>query len=167
MRSFAFDHWIDGLLVLFIVGTAYRGYKDGGLRALGYFVALVVGFLVGKQWGRALADMAALFLPFLNADTAYIIVFFLLFGIASQIVRAIFWLADKLFMIVTMLPIVSFVHQAVGGLIGAAQGIFVVGSVSYVVISLHLSSSWMAWISRSVVAQGCQAAFYRLLGWLV
>lgn len=157
---------VDGLLALFLIWFTFLGYQRGLVQTVGQLLGAVGGFWIAKTWALSISHIVQSFVP-LSAGTIQIIVFILIFLIADRIVSFIFWIVDKLFKIVTLLPFLSTIYTILGALIGLFEGIFLIGSLSYIIVTLHLNPAWMAWISASRIAVFSQTVFYRALGFLV
>lgn len=170
MPSFSFmaiqPYLIDAVLALFLVWFTFLGYQRGLVQTVGRLIGAVGGFWIAKTWALPLANAAQLILP-LDRGLIQIIVFILIFVLADRFVSFVFWILDRLFRIVTVLPFLSTVHTLLGAVVGLFEGVFLIGSLSYVILTLHLNPSWMAWISRSRIAMFSQDVFYRILGFLV
>ncbi len=157
---------VDGLLALILVGFAVLGYRRGIVQTVGQLLGAVLGFWIAKTWALPIASTVGLVIP-LSAAFIQVMVFIVIFFIADRLVGLVFWLLDKLFKIVTLLPFLSSLDSLLGGLIGLFEGVFLIGSLSYIIITLHLNPTWMAWITHSRIASFSQTVFYRLLGFLV
>ncbi len=157
---------VDGLLAIFLIWFTFLGYKRGLVQTIGQLLGSVGGFWIAKTWAMPIASTVQLVVP-LNRGLIQIIVFILIFILADRLVSFVFWIADKLFTIVTILPFLSTIHAVLGAVFGCFEGVFLIGSLSYVIITLHLNPTWMSWISSSHIATFSQTVFYRVLGFLV
>lgn len=157
---------VDILLGLFLIWFTFLGYQRGLVQTIGQLLGAVGGFWIAKTWALPISHAVQSFVP-LSAGTIQIIVFILIFLIADRIVSFIFWIIDKLFRIVTLLPFLSSVYAILGALIGLFEGVFLVGSLSYIIVTLHLNPAWMVWIYASRIAVFSQTVFYRALGFLI
>jgi uncharacterized membrane protein required for colicin V production len=157
---------VDILLGLFLIWFTFLGYQRGLVQTIGQLLGAVGGFWIAKTWALPISHAVQTFVP-LSAGTIQIIVFILIFLVADRIVGFVFWIVDKLFRIVTLLPFLSSIYAILGALIGLFEGIFLVGSLSYIIVTLHLNPAWMVWISASRIAVFSQTVFYRALGFLV
>jgi len=158
--------FVDILLALFLGWLTFLGYQRGFLQTVGHLIGAVGGFWVAKVWALPIANMIHLILPW-NRGLIQIVVFIFIFFLADRFVSFLFWIVDKLFKIVTVLPFLSTIHGALGAVFGLFEGVFLIGSLSYVIITLRLNPSWMTWISDSRIATFSQGVFYRVLGFLV
>ncbi len=157
---------VDVVLGIFLIWFTFVGFRRGIVQTAGQLIGAVVGFWIAKTWALPISNTVHLFVP-ISIAVIQIIVFILIFLFADRIVSLVFWLLDKLFKIVTLLPFLSTLDSLLGALIGLFEGIFLIGSLSYVIITLHLNPSWMAWITRSHIAIFSQTVFYRVLGFLI
>lgn len=157
---------VDIILAAFLFWFTFLGYQRGLVQTVGQLVGAVGGFWIAKTWALPLANTVHLFTSLDRAWTQ-LIIFVLVFVIADRLVAFVFWLADRLFRIVTILPFLSTIHTLLGAVVGFFEGVFLIGSLSYVIITLRLNPAWLAWISRSRLATFSQDVFYRVLGFLV
>ena len=157
---------VDVILVAFLLWFTVLGYQRGLVQTIGQLLGAAGGFWIAKTWAEPLTNTVHLFVP-LDRGLIQIVVFILIFLLADRIVSFIFWIADKLFKIVTVLPFLSTVHAILGAVVGLFEGIFLIGSLSYVIFTLRFNPVWLAWITHSRIASFSQNVFYRVLGFLV
>lgn len=157
---------VDVLLGVFLLWFAVLGYRRGIVQTIGQLLGAVAGFWIAKTWALPISHTVGLIVP-LSAAVIQIVVFILIFLVADRLVGLVFWLLDKFFKIVTLLPFLSTLDTLLGALIGLFEGVFLVGSLSYIIITLHFDPRWMSWISSSHIATFSQTVFYRALGFLI
>jgi len=154
---------LDVFLGLFLIYFTVLGYRRGLVQTVGQLLGAVAGFWIAKRWALPLSHTVQLFVP-LSAELVQVVVFILIFFVADRVVSFLFWIVDKFFKIVTLLPFLSTVYAILGAVVGFFDGIFLIGSLSYVILALHLNPAWMVWIAASRIGTVSQMLFYRVLG---
>ena len=159
-------HWIDLVLVLILLGFAVLGWKRGSLLTLGQVIASIIGFLIARSTSPWLGALITLFMPG-RPGLAQLIAFIIIFFIIERLLGMLVGLVNVVFKLITSLPIISTVDKFFGFLLGILEGIVFVGSSAYLVMTLRLDASLMAWLSSSFVARYVQQAFQYLLGYFL
>jgi uncharacterized membrane protein required for colicin V production len=150
------------LLAAFVVG----GSRNGFIRTLGQLLGAIIGFLVARAWSPWLGGLLAFFMPG-RPGIAQFIAFVIVFVVIDRLVGFLFGLADKIFKIVTRLPIISSIDGLLGAVLGFVEGVVLVGASTYLILSLRLDATLVGWLTGSTVARWCETAFFRVLGFLV
>jgi uncharacterized membrane protein required for colicin V production len=64
-------NWVDAIIIVIALISAYIGYKQGLIRTVFSFIGLIVGVVLAGQWSDSLADL----LSSDRAQWAYIVAF--------------------------------------------------------------------------------------------
>lgn len=157
---------VDIILIVILASFVVSGSRNGFIETLGNLVGAVIGFLAARAWSPWLGSIVGIILPG-RAGIARLIAFVIIFIIVDRLVGFLFKLADTLLKIVTRLPIISSINALLGAIIGFAEGIVLVGSSVYLIITYRLDPSLVAWLTASSVAHWTQIVFTRVLGFLL
>ncbi len=159
-------HWIDLVLVLILIGFGVLGWKRGFILTIGQVIGSIIGFLIARTTSPWLGAVIALFMPS-RPGLAQLIAFIIIFFIIERLIGILVGLVNVVFKIITALPIISSVDKFLGFVLGIVEGIVFVGSSVYLVMTLRLDASLMAWLSSSTVSHYVQQAFQYLLGYFL
>lgn len=140
---------IDIILIILIAAFAVHGLWFGFIRTLGNGVGLIVGAIVAGQYtGLAVGYLGFLFAG--NTTVASIVLFLLILLITQRLVGFVFWIIDRFFGFLKWLPFVGFINRLLGGILGLAEGLVLVGVGVY--FSQTMLSTWTAdWFADSQV----------------
>ena len=157
---------VEIILLLIIIGFALSGAKGGFVRALGQLIGAIIGFLAARAWSPWLTSLFTIFLPG-REGIAHFIAFLLIFLVIDRLVGYLFIFVSTLCRVLTHLPIIKQLNAFLGGILGFAEGITLVGSTVYLVLATHMDPTLVRWLSNSIVAGYCERVFSRVLGYLL
>lgn len=156
-------HLVDVILAVILLGFAVNGFRSGLVVALGQLCGAVAGFWIARTWSGWLGAILHGLIPGRSGIMQFI-AFVTIFLLVDRLVGLLFWLADKALKILTILPFLSTIHSILGAIVGFAEGLLLIGSSSYIVLTLRLDPLLLTWIGRSAIAPVAQTFFYRVLG---
>lgn len=156
----------DIILVIFLLGFIWNGWRRGAIATLGHLVGIVVAFLVARTSYLFVASLAGSLLPGTSA-WGRTVSFILIFLLVNQLCRFLFSLLDAVFNILTIIPFLSTINKLLGALLGIAVGITFIGGAVYAAIFLHVDDRWVGWLTHSEVGRYAEMIFYRVLGFLL
>ncbi len=138
---------LDLLLILSVFAFVLAGLWFGFVHALGAVVGMVLSVLVAGRyydaWGTA---ASGIFLG--NVNLSRTIMFLVLMILVNRLIGILFWLIEKLFKIVSVIPFMKTFNAILGGVLGFVEGVLVVGGALYIAarypISAHFASSLTA-----------------------
>lgn len=118
----------DLILILIIFGFVWFGFWYGLIYSLGSIVGVIVGALgAGKYYLVAaglVSDHPGNFLK--------VVAFILLFGLINKLIGVLFWLIDKIFNILSIIPFLKTINRLAGATLGLLEGILALGLVLYI-----------------------------------
>lgn len=124
--------FLDIVLLLILFGFFWSGFKSGLVGAIGGLIGLFVGVGVA---GRSYASASAIFQAFGAVPTlADILGFLAVFVIITNIVGIGFWIINKAFNILAMIPGVKMLNRLGGAILGLVEGVCILG------VTLHFSA---------------------------
>jgi uncharacterized membrane protein required for colicin V production len=156
---------VDIVLILIIIGFTLGGMRSGFVQALGQLIGAVLGFMAARAWSPWLAGFFGIFTS--RTGLVHFIAFVLIFLIVDRMVGLLFKFAGKLCQVLTHLPLIRQLNSFLGAILGFLEGIVLVGSSVYVVMSTRLDLSLVHWLTTSTVANYTERAFSRVLGYLL
>ncbi|OGL95660.1 hypothetical protein A2348_03530 [Candidatus Uhrbacteria bacterium RIFOXYB12_FULL_58_10] len=134
---------IVGLFVLF-------GLFFGLIHTLGSLVGTILGIVVSTR----LIDPAFDRLGFLfgGGGAAKVILFIIIFLLISRIVGLLFWVVERAFGIVSIIPFAKSINRLLGAVFGFVEGVIVVGVVLFFALQYLPDDAVRAALEQSVVA---------------
>jgi membrane protein required for colicin V production len=142
----------DVSLLLIISGFVFYGLFSGLIRMVGALVALLASTFIASHYYVAFYDSVSWF-HFGSENAGKTVAFIVLMSLVSAAVRAVFYVIEKVFNIVSIIPFVKSVNRLAGALFGLLEGILTVGVILLVIskyalighfFSNALSSSFFA-----------------------
>ncbi len=143
---------LDIILTVIIFFFVATGFRFGFIVTLGSLVGTIIGVVVAgfyfEQGSQILQD---LFIS--NANLANVISFIVIFTLTSRITGLVFWLIDKMFKIVSIIPFLSSINRLAGGFLGLIEGIVVIGVALLFIDKFPFSETVIPAVEGSQVAQ--------------
>ncbi|HBX15842.1 MAG TPA: hypothetical protein DEF57_00870 [Candidatus Magasanikbacteria bacterium] len=93
-----------------------------------------------------------------NFNIVKFIVFIILFIIANRLVGFIFWLVEKVFSVLKIIPFLGTINRLLGGLLGLFEGVLVVGLTLFFISKFPLSE----WLTGSMLKSGMAAYLIKI-----
>jgi uncharacterized membrane protein required for colicin V production len=116
------------LVIVAICAFVANGMRVGAIEALGRLIGSIAGFLAAKYYAAWLVGILALFMPIQHA---YLVSFIAIFLVVDALIGFVFTLADKVFAIITRLPLIKQIDSVVGGFLGFFESIMFIGGISW------------------------------------
>ncbi len=153
------------LLVLAVIAIfAANGMRAGTIEGLGRVVGAILGFLAAKAWAGWLIVALALFMP---VNWAFLVAFLIIFMIVDTVVGHIFKIVDKMFEIITNLPVIKQIDHIIGIIFGILEGIVVIGGIAYLFRTAAVASGFAASFISLKTVIAIEWIFTHLLGFLL
>ena len=118
--------YADFTLFVILGGFVLFGLWFGFIHTLGSLVGSVIGAFVASHFYGPIAQWVAL-LAGGHENLVKVIVFILLFLLVNRLVGFAFWIAEKIFHILTIIPFLSSINRLLGGILGLIEGVLMVG----------------------------------------
>jgi uncharacterized membrane protein required for colicin V production len=115
------DLIILAILLLFFA----HGFKRGLIQVLGGLVGIVIGAYLASMLGQQFQG------------TTRFVAFFIVFVLINRVAALAFYLVDKIFHFVAIIPGLSTINRIAGGLVGLVEGIVVLGILLFVAQRLN------------------------------
>lgn len=141
--------FIDLVLAVFVGAFVIFGLFFGLIHTLGSLVGTLVGIVVATR----LIDPVAQMFSFLGTQTAIgnIVLFIILFLLVTRLVGLVFWMLDKIFGFVKMIPFAKTIDKILGGVFGFVEGVIVVGVICYYAMQILPQDTLLTWLESSAV----------------
>lgn len=140
------------IIILFVVGGfALAGLWFGFVHTLGSLLGTVLGAYLASRYYEPMADWLIRFTGW-GENTTRLVMFVVAFFIINRLVGFLFWLIEKIFNLVTLLPFIRSINKFLGFLLGTAEGIITVGLVVFFIERFPLTQPFMQRLSESSLA---------------
>lgn len=129
--------WFDLLLILVLAGYVWGGFWSGLIQTVGGLVGLLFGSIIATRLYIPVGDWVA---PWVgnNVITAKIIAFILLFLLITRIIAGVFWIINRFFHLIAILPGLKFLNKLGGAAVGFIEGALFLGVVLQFAVRLPL-----------------------------
>jgi uncharacterized membrane protein required for colicin V production len=124
--------FFDISLIIILGGFTFSGLSKGLIRLLGHLVGLIIGayiashyYLLVFQWGEHLAKG--------HDSIGKVVAFILLFIVATRLIYLAFFLIEKFFNLIAIIPGSKYINNILGGLLGFLEGSLFLGLIIFVV----------------------------------
>lgn len=149
---------LDLILLLLVLAFVLAGLWFGLIHSLGAVIGTVLGVLVAGHyavpWGAAAKGFF-----FGNENLARIVIFFVVMVLVNRLIGVIFWVIEKVFKVVSVIPFTKSLNRLLGGVLGFAEGVIVVGGALYLAARFPVNESFNAALASSAYAQLLIKAF--------
>jgi membrane protein required for colicin V production len=142
----------DIILIIALSGFVFYGLFFGLIRTLGTFIGVIVGAFIAGHFYLTVSDwVTPLFFGFNNLGK--VIVFLILFSLANRLVSLIFYLIEKVFNIISIIPFLKTINRLGGLALGFLTGILTIGLVLFVISRYAFLEHWFGqWLAGSQLA---------------
>ncbi len=154
--------WFDLLLLLSVFGYVWGGFWTGLIQAIGGLVGLFVGEIIASRYYIHFGNlMTPVFKN--NHLFANIFAFVLIFLIVTRLVGLLFYLVNKMFNFIAIVPGLKFLNRLGGAIFGFLEGALFVGITLQFITRLPISTPFAGTIAHSSIAK----YFLDITAWLV
>lgn len=122
----------DVVLLLILSGFVWFGFWFGLIRSIGSLAGVFIGAYVAGIYYIDLANWIGGYIG-LNENILKVIGFILVFSLVSRLVGFIFYLIEKAFKVLSIIPFLTTINRLAGALLGFAEGVLILGLLIYVV----------------------------------
>lgn len=131
---------LDIVLLIILGAFTASGLFKGLIRLLGRIVGLIIGayiasnfYLLFFEWGRQWVVG--------RENLGKILAFIILFVVVTRLVDFIFFLIEKIFNFIAIIPGSKYLNNILGGVLGLLEGSLFLGLVFYVITRYPLASN--------------------------
>lgn len=143
---------LDIILVVLLVGFVWFGLWSGIIHMAGGVIGTVAGaWLAGRFSNLLVAPLQTVFGT--HGAWVDVVSFLVVFIIVDRLVGFVFHLVDKIFSFLTRAPFIKTINRVGGGLLGAVEGILVLGLTLFWAVRVPLPAETETAIAASWTAQ--------------
>ncbi len=139
---------IDIIIIIVLALFVYKGVKLGLIEAIGGIIGLFVGAFMAGRYYDQVAEMIKGVL-FGSEILANIVGFLLVFIVVNRGIALIFWILDKIFHIIAIIPFLKSINYFLGGVFGLVEGIIFIGIIVFFLSLLPFTENFQAKLEQS------------------
>lgn len=141
---------MDAVLILILFAFAFTGFWFGFIHMLGSFASIVLAAIIsGRYFDFVAQKLSFLFGGYDNLGR--IVTFIILFLVVTRLVGFVFWLINKFFNLLAMLPFLKTINRLGGALFGFVEGLVLTSLSLYLIVRYPLNDSLTQAIANSSV----------------
>lgn len=141
----------DLILLLILGGFVLYGLWFGLIHMVGVLVGTVAGAYLAARW----YEPASSWLGFLfggHTNIGRVVCFLLLFILINRLVGLLFWLVDKAFSLLKIIPFLKTINRLLGAVFGFIEGSLVLGLTLFLAEKYPLGDWFAGALAESWVA---------------
>jgi uncharacterized membrane protein required for colicin V production len=120
---------IDVIFIVIVFGFILAGFYFGLIHTLGSLIGTILGIYLSIRLAPPLAEK---FGSLVGGETiANVVIFLLIFLIVSRLVGLVFYLLEKTFNLLSIIPFLKTINRLVGGVFGFFEGVILLGAVIF------------------------------------
>jgi len=140
----------DIILLVILGGFVLFGLWFGLIHTLGALLGTLVGAWIAGHYYLSFADWLGKIFGYSN--TVKMISFIVIFIIANRLIGLIFYIIDKIFKFVAIIPFLKTINRLGGAILGFIEGILVIGVSLYIASRYPLGEWFIRSLADSTVA---------------
>ena len=149
---------LDLILLLSVFAFVLAGLWFGFVHAFGAVIGTVLSVLIAGRyydsWGEAASSIF-----FGNVNLSRMVMFFVIMILVNRLIGVIFWMIEKAFKIVSVIPFMKTFNAILGGILGFIEGVLVVGGALYIAARYPISAHFADALSASSIGVWLLHAF--------
>jgi membrane protein required for colicin V production len=121
----------DIVLAVILAASVFSGLRRGLIRSLGSIIGLIIGayvashfYLIFFEWGRSFAGS--------HEAVGKVAAFVILFIVVTSLTNLIFFLIEKVFNLLAIIPGSRYLNNILGALLGLLEGSLFLGLIVFV-----------------------------------
>lgn len=140
----------DAVLILILFAFAFTGFWFGFIHMLGSFASIVLAAVIsGRYFDFVAQKLSFLFGGYENLGR--IVTFVIIFLVVTRLVGFVFWLINKLFNLLALLPFLKTINRLGGAAFGFFEGVILSSLSLYLLVRYPLSETLTQALSNSRV----------------
>ncbi len=140
----------DLILVIILGGFILFGLWFGLIHTLGALVGITAGAWIAGHYYLVLSDWLGRF--FGSGNVLKTISFIVIFILANRLIGLIFYVIDRIFNFVAIIPFLKTINRLAGATLGLIEGVLVIGTSLYVASRYPLGDWFNQGLARSDLA---------------
>jgi membrane protein required for colicin V production len=140
----------DAVLILTLFAFAFTGFWFGFIHMLGSFASIVIAAIIsGRYFDFVAQKLSFLFGGYENLGR--IVTFIIIFLVVTRLVGFVFWIINKFFNLLALLPFMKTINRLGGAIFGFVEGLVLTSLSLYLLVRYPLNDSMTQAISNSSV----------------
>ena len=143
--------FIDILLLVIIAAFIFFGFFFGLVHTIGSLIGTLVGIVVATHY----VDAAFSTFGFLfgGGQFSRVVVFVILFVLTSRLIGLLLWIFERVLYFFTLIPFASTINRLLGAMFGFAEGILVVGIITFYAMQVLPDDTLLSALEGSFMAK--------------
>lgn len=140
----------DIILIVIIAFFGFSGFWFGFIHMLGSFLGILAASVIAGKY----FEVIALKLSFLFGgfdSLGKIVTFIIIFILVTRLVGLLFFVINKIFKIVSIIPFLKTINRLVGAVLGIAEGLVLTSLTLYLLVRFPLGNTINMALSNSRV----------------
>ncbi|MFH0854492.1 MAG: CvpA family protein [bacterium] len=133
--------FFDVILLILLAGFVFFGLFLGLIKAIGEIIGIIAGAWVAGNYFLLLAGWITN-LTGISHNIIKVGAFLFLFILVNRLIGLIFWILDKIFHILAIIPFLKTINRLAGAILGLFEGAMVLGLTIYI-LSKYSISAWL------------------------
>jgi len=132
----------DVILIVIVTAFTVLGFFMGLISAIGALIGIVVGTWAAVTFYIPIAEWLS---PYLlgHIGVANSLSFLLIFFLVNRLVAILFWVINKVFGLVSIIPFLKPINRIGGALLGFVEGVLITGTTVFIIAKFISSISWL------------------------
>ncbi|MCK5416402.1 CvpA family protein [Candidatus Parcubacteria bacterium] len=142
----------DTILLIILSGFIFYGLFYGLIRTIGILFGAVIGAVVASRFYVQIYNwVEPVFMG--HENIGKVIIFIILFSLINRLVGFVFYLLDKTYGLLTIIPFLKTINRLGGAVLGFITGGFFLGMIIFVVSRYSFIEHWLGkWLVDSQMA---------------
>ena len=140
---------IDVVLLIILSGFVFYGLFFGLIRTVGTFLGMIIGAVLASRLYLPVAEwLDSFFFGYHNLGK--VVVFLILFSLINRLTGFAFYLLDKTFNLISIIPFLKTINRLGGAVLGFLTGSLSIGLILYVASKYSILESFFGkWLVDS------------------
>jgi membrane protein required for colicin V production len=131
----------DVVLIVILAGFTFYGLFFGLIRTFGTFAGVLVGAFLASRFYLPVASWLNSFF-FGYGNLGKVLVFILLFSLFNRLTGFVFYLIEKAFNLISIIPFLKTFNRLAGAILGFLTGSLILGLILYVASRYAIIGNW-------------------------
>lgn len=133
---------VDVILIVLVAGFAILGFFMGLISTIGALVGLILGAWSASVYFLPLSGFLS---PYLlgYGGVAKTIAFMAIFFLVNRLIALIFWLINKAFNLIAIIPFLKSINRLGGAVLGLLEGVIITGTAVFIAAKFITNISWL------------------------
>ncbi|MDO8668765.1 MAG: CvpA family protein [Candidatus Buchananbacteria bacterium] len=134
---------VDVILIVAVAGFVMLGFFMGLISVIGSLFGIVFGTWAASSYFMPVADFIS---PYIlgHDGLAKTLAFLAIFFIVNRAVSLIFWLINKSFNLVSIIPFLKSINRLAGAILGLFEGVVIIGLAVFIMSKFITNVSWIS-----------------------